>query len=284
MNSLKISLLVFVFSIVSIAQDWFPLEVGNRWDYGITLYSHGGNWSYDSVSIIIIDENNFGTAKNYYLFSPYGIFDQKYLRYENDSLYAFIEEDSTECLLLAFNQEDSSRYFASCHYDSVYILFGNRNYFGYPDSQQIHASGYQFVLYEISKKFGFVFSDEVLAGGLSERWYYLKGCTISDTTYGVLLSISEEHKEYPNSFLLTQNYPNPFNPSTKIQYSVNSTQKVTLKVYDLLGREVATLVNEEKPAGTYELTWYAEGLPSGVYFYQLAAGNFIETKKMILIK
>ena len=138
MNLLKISLLVFILSITVSAQNWFPLEVGNRWDYGITTYSHGGNWYYDSVSIKIVDEINFGTSKNYFVFSPYGIFYQKYLRMENDSLYAFIEEDSTECLLLAFNQEDSSRYFASCHYDSVFILFENENYFGYPDSQQFH--------------------------------------------------------------------------------------------------------------------------------------------------
>jgi len=59
---------------------------------------------------------------------------------------------------------------------------------------------------------------------------------------------------------------------------------VSLKIYDLLGREIATLVNEEKPAGAYELTWNAEGLSSGVYFYQLKAGNFVESKKMILLR
>ena len=295
MRTLKISFLVFIFSITVSAQNWFPLKVGNRWDYGITTYSHGGNWYYDSVSIRIVDEINFGASKNYFVFSPYGIFDKKYLRYENDSLYAFIEEDSTECLLLAFNQDDSSRYFASCHYDSVYILFGDENYFGYPDSQQFHATGYQYVLYEISQKFGFVFSDEAL-GGLYEKWYYLKGCTISDTTYGVLLSISEEPNESPNSFLLAQNYPNPFNPVTKIKLKIpgqarNDNTLITLKVYDVLGKEVATLVNEEKPAGEYEVEFNAvshsgnvRNLPSGIYFYQLKAGEFSETKKMILMK
>ena len=88
----------------------------------------------------------------------------------------------------------------------------------------------------------------------------------------------------PTAFKLLQNYPNPFNPSTKIKYLVNSLQKVILKVYDLLGREIATLVDEEKPAGTYVLTWNAANLPSGVYFYQLKAGNYIETKKMVLLK
>jgi len=85
-------------------------------------------------------------------------------------------------------------------------------------------------------------------------------------------------------FTLSQNYPNPFNPSTSIQYTVGSPHYVTLKVYDVLGNEVATLVNEEKPSGSYELEFDAEKLSSGVYYYRLKAGEFIQTKKMILLK
>ena len=88
----------------------------------------------------------------------------------------------------------------------------------------------------------------------------------------------------PSSFALVQNYPNPFNPSTKIKYSVPQTSQVQIKVFDVLGNEIETLISEEKPTGTYELTWNAEGLPSGVYFYQLKAGDYIDTKKMILFK
>jgi hypothetical protein len=83
---------------------------------------------------------------------------------------------------------------------------------------------------------------------------------------------------------LYQNYPNPFNPSTKIKYSIPKTSKVQIKVFDVLGNEIETLFSEEKSAGTYELTWNAASLPSGVYFYQLKTGSFIETKKMLLLK
>jgi len=85
-------------------------------------------------------------------------------------------------------------------------------------------------------------------------------------------------------FVLKQNYPNPFNPSTKIKYSIQEICFVTLKVYDVLGNDIATLVKEEKPDGTYEINWYAGNLPSGVYFYQLKAGEFVSMKKMILLK
>jgi hypothetical protein len=93
-----------------------------------------------------------------------------------------------------------------------------------------------------------------------------------------------------DKFELMQNYPNPFNPSTSLQYTIGSRQFVTLKVYDLLGREVATLVNEEKPAGSYEVEFSIVGtsrdlsLTSGIYFYRLNAGSFTEVKKMILLR
>ena len=86
------------------------------------------------------------------------------------------------------------------------------------------------------------------------------------------------------SFKLNQNYPNPFNPSTVISFTIPNQSKVTLKVYNILGSEVETLVNESKPAGSYNVTFNAGKLSSGVYFYQLIAGNFVSTKKLLLLK
>jgi len=104
-------------------------------------------------------------------------------------------------------------------------------------------------------------------------------------------STSVDEKLIVNNFILKQNYPNPFNPSTIIQYEIGSLpegktsrQFVQLKVYDLLGNEVATLVNEEKEAGKYEVEFNAAHLASGVYYYKLEAGDFFQVKKMILMK
>ena len=88
----------------------------------------------------------------------------------------------------------------------------------------------------------------------------------------------------PNEFSLSQNFPNPFNPLTKIQYTINSNQFVMLKVYDVLGEEVATLVNEEQDKGFHKVDFNAITLSSGVYFYQLKAGDYTSVKKMILLK
>jgi len=86
------------------------------------------------------------------------------------------------------------------------------------------------------------------------------------------------------SFQLSNNYPNPFNPSTIIRYEIGNTSDVKLKIYNLQGEEIKTLINKEQTAGTYEVKFNANGLSSGIYLYRLQAGNFIETKKMTLIK
>jgi hypothetical protein len=88
----------------------------------------------------------------------------------------------------------------------------------------------------------------------------------------------------PKTFLLEQNYPNPFNPSTTIRYQLPVASEVKLEVYDVLGKKIATLVNERQSAGSYQVVWNASGLSSGTYFYRLQAGSFVETKKMIMVK
>jgi hypothetical protein len=100
----------------------------------------------------------------------------------------------------------------------------------------------------------------------------------------VLSSVSSNATGIPDKFSLTQNYPNPFNPSTSFTYELSKAGFVSVKGYDLLGREVATLVNEFKQAGSYPATWNAASFGSGVYFYKMQSGSFTATKKMILMK
>lgn len=107
----------------------------------------------------------------------------------------------------------------------------------------------------------------------------------------ILVNLDSEDIFIPEEFTLYQNYPNPFNPATKIRYSIpqtvlnsNNVQSVILKVYDVLGREIKTLVNEKQTPGNYSVNFNAGNLSSGIYFYSLSAGNFTETKKMILLR
>ena len=102
--------------------------------------------------------------------------------------------------------------------------------------------------------------------------------------FNEIVSVKDEDRFIPDEHALLQNYPNPFNPSTKMKYSLPQSSNVVIKVFDILGNEIETLVDEEKLAGTYEITWYANNLPSGIYLYQLRTGDFVETKKMVLMK
>jgi hypothetical protein len=97
-------------------------------------------------------------------------------------------------------------------------------------------------------------------------------------------SVESEKQVVPAGFSLFQNYPNPFNPSTVISYQLLVNSHATLKVYDVLGREVVTLVNEQKSAGVYQVTFDAHLLPSGVYFYRLQAGSYLETRKLVMLR
>jgi Secretion system C-terminal sorting domain len=119
-------------------------------------------------------------------------------------------------------------------------------------------------------------------GGQPYLPYFAKRSNITST-------VNDNLNVLPNDFILYQNYPNPFNPSTKIKYTIpdagtSKMQFVQLKVYDVLGNEIATLINEYKSSGSYEIEFNATELSSGVYFYQLRAGGFVDTKKIMLIK
>ncbi len=104
------------------------------------------------------------------------------------------------------------------------------------------------------------------------------------TSWNVTTSVNIDFSTLPKTFELYQNYPNPFNPSTTISFLLPSKSFVSLKIFDLLGREAATIVSEEMSVGSYSRQWNAANMSSGIYFYRLQAGSFIETKKLILIK
>jgi len=96
--------------------------------------------------------------------------------------------------------------------------------------------------------------------------------------------IQDEESTTPDGFALFQNYPNPFNPKSEIRFRVGGTGRVSLTIHDLLGREVAVLLDEEKGPGTYSVTWDAEAFASGVYYYRLRSGGFVETRKLVLLR
>jgi len=150
-----------------------------------------------------------------------------------------------------------------------------------------------------SDDFDYVDNTITIGSGINSRSYYVK-CVFEDQTENtgetdptntVEVNIENPSKrsvvfnsQKNNSYGLEQNYPNPFNPATVIYFSIPETNFTTLKVFDVLGNEIITLVNGLSEAGIHSVEFYSSSLPSGIYFYQLHSGNFIETKKMILMR
>jgi hypothetical protein len=118
------------------------------------------------------------------------------------------------------------------------------------------------------------------AGGDTGR-VYAWGIQINNQT---IVGVEEVVAELPSTYELAQNYPNPFNPSTTIQFSIPTAGVVRLVLYDILGRQVATLLDEEKAPGTYKVDFNGSQFASGTYFYRLQAGTFSDTKKLLLLK
>ncbi len=120
--------------------------------------------------------------------------------------------------------------------------------------------------------------------GVKDQNSYLKGSIAVFNEGGIISSIKSSYENIQQGYLLYQNYPNPFNPTTVIDYKIPRSGLVTLKIYDILGREVATLVDDEKPAGNYKVSFDGSRLSSGIYFYRIQAGDYVSVKKMILMK
>ena len=290
----------------STAAKYMPLQVGNVWVYTSSVVSSlGSGTSYDSykitgirmingklyfdvsqVHIQLSGNNNCGSR----LFS-----DNTHLRIDSvtmnlvrtgvcngtsegvvDSLGSKFGDSSLTC----FNINSSK---TSLNDSSEYFIFSS---------------------YYRSKKFATVDqnggNDQTYLYGIGLAKYYasianftcnqiLKGCVINGIVYGdtsMIIGINQISTGIPERFELSQNYPNPFNPTTKIKFAISGTSaaQTFLSVYDILGHEVAILVNQQLQPGTYEADWDASAYPSGVYYYKLEGDNFIETKKMVLIK
>jgi hypothetical protein len=273
-----------ILSSSTFSQDYFPLEIGNRWDYLVWVKNPGIPGFYDTLSVEIIDQRVLPNGMEYFEFLtslPFWPLTQpRFIREENDYFFYYDESDSSDCFAFRFDLPEDTFYYNCRNMVMNVWTIESMNIFGQYNLHQ-HQLG-DFIYYIFSENFGiYEYWDDF---DLVRSYYYLKGCIISGVAYGNLLVSAEGSRNLVMNYILFQNYPNPFNPSTKIEFHIADFGFVSLKVYDLLGSEVATLVNEEKPAGEYEVEFDGNKLPSGIYFYQLIAGDFVEAKKMILLK
>lgn len=264
--------------------DFYPLHIGDKWIYEWSI--DDGGQIYKTTSEII-DKVVMPNGKEYYqrLEANESTFERidsaTGIVYQYDDTTDSINFEKVRCYLKA-RQGDVMETEEGLH--QVYSGYYQGSIFE-KDSDFLTFSIPEITTYIETFAYGFGSISRV-HGWERETTKKLSGCVINGIVYGdtTLTTIEINHGNLPIEYSLGQNYPNPFNPSTTISYSIPMQSKVELKVYDVLGREVATLVNKKQQAGSYEVEFDASNLGSGVYFYQLRAGSFVESRKLVLLK
>lgn len=279
--------------------DWYPLKVGNLWTYENYYYESGIPHQFVGNSCNWVKGTKIlPNAKEYFeiiIQLTNGTIDTQYIRLDslNATLYGYSKETGKDLL-----------------YETLYAEIGDTICYEYNPvwACQIVQSEEQFNIWGINSikrnlypnYSGWVCSHSLVKGiGLSNygcgdltgSYSNLKGCIINGIVYGdtSLTDVNEKVNSIPTEFKLEQNFPNPFNPNTTISWQSPVASWQTIKVYDILGKEVATLVDEYRNAGCYEIEFTVAQLSraemaSGIYFYQLQTGSFVSTKKMLLLK
>ncbi len=282
---------------------YYPLKIGNTWIYSVTSSSFDFPPYYEQYYMRrkVVDIADIGDMKYYKIgeeTSKYNSLTYYYERidslegkvYQVDSLFAYPDyEKLIEDLRVELNDTIYTFRFNIPDYPVFSVVYETGNLItDWGDNVEYFSiGGYDLVSwdYKIAKGYGlhnltqgycFGYTTQFLVGGI------INGGLFGDTTF--IVSADDSAPLKISSFELYQNYPNPFNPSTRISWQSPVGGWQTLKVYDVLGNEVSTLVNEYKPAGSYEIKWDATGLSSGIYFYRITIGSFTETKKMILLR
>jgi|WetSurMetagenome_2_1015567.scaffolds.fasta_scaffold01309_2 hypothetical protein len=201
-----------------------------------------------------------------------------------------IYDDDVDIDTIQFGIISSSEGLYNSNVGYKYFHPGNTGDIHFDDTSTVPQSGLDIVAnissgsYNLDIDQSLIFYTAII-GGDDYNDIYQNMITARNVFNLIITDINEKSELHsPGNYKLSQNYPNPFNPSTKISWQSPTGSWQTLKIYDVLGNEVATLVDEYKPAGTYEVEWNAGDFPSGIYFYQLKTENYIETKKMILMK
>ena len=282
--------------------NYYPLAIGNKWVYDDYTYVEGN--SFHDIFIrevtgdtLLPNGKQYSLVEEYNYSSPYTTFSFERIDPLTGLVYRYYEDpglSESEYLiddLLAEVGDTiwSSREFYDPNFPTIVIEQNTFNKWELEKPRIIYQHlGLGFYTHSLTQDIGL---DSIgYHFDFGQTNIIIKGCIIDGVVYGdtIVVSVEDETPNLPAEFSLSQNYPNPFNPTTTIRFTISELRFTILKIYDVLGNEIATLVNEELPAGEYEVKFNpASGIrypASGIYFYQLRAGGFVQTKKMLLLK
>ena len=247
---------------------------GNKW-----IGTYGGIAKFNDTTWTIYNSSNSGLPIDYILAIRIDGNGTKWIATSGEGLVKFNDTSWTDYLLsqpgypqnylTSIAIENNKNIWVGSNADGGLSKFDGNNWTVYNDTNSGLPGNY-------------VYSIVIDSSG--DKWLATNGGLAVFNENGIVTKIENPISFIPTDFALSQNYPNPFNPTTTINYSVPKSGLVTIKVYDILGRQVRTLVHVEKPAGNYSVKFSGNNLSSGIYFYRMQSGAFSQTKKLILLK
>jgi len=291
---MKTKFLVVVFlsilgSTLLLAQNYFPLAVGNKWQFKVTDWDPSVPYTrIDTTTVEVIKDTLAPNNVTYFLLNSYFPLGEL-VRSDSLGIYYYDALNSSDCLVYNYSVELSQQYKTGYQAggDSAIVTLVQI------DSSNVFMKRIKTLSFSYNSMIGHSITFGENAGpityhtsgdGVSSRTdYELIGCKIDDQISGSLTGVKNDNTTL-DTYWLDQNYPNPFNPSTTISFSIPEGQIVELTLYNILGRKLITLLNEFKQAGKHKLEFNSSSLPSGVYFYQLKTGHFIQTKRFLILK
>lgn len=278
------------------AAKYYPLKVGNTYTFENIQYLQGCfGMPTGKFKTVIARDTVLSNGKRYFEFqskgSVYALFNSywKYQRIDSSSMnvYGYSITENKEYLLDSLKAVLGSNFkclrFPTTTPNGTYLGPNSGTYFGRIMEAKTILCSPNTTSYRLLENVGFIGYSYCIDFG---EGMFLLGCVVNNVLYGdtTTTDVRQISSEVPDKFSLKQNYPNPFNPSTKIIYELKSAGFVSLKVYNVMGKEVTELVNEKQHTGIYEVTFDGINLPSGVYYYKIEADGFTDVKKMSLIK
>ena len=278
---MKTCLTIFLICISTqiFAQGLYPLQTGNLWQYQ-SLDPDFGLWE-----TRITGDTTLPNGKTYAICAE-TFFSADLMRQEGSKVYAISYTDSIEFVLFDFAASPKDTISHHLQGSRTIVLGGrytdiltSHSYWVFLDLQGNGPTSYDFFDWTISDSVGLV--SLVMEPGVS---YHMTGAIIDGKTTGTILNVQARNIQLPIAPMLYQNYPNPFNPETSFRFTLPAAEYVTLRIYDLLGRQQENLIEGRLTPGEHVVSWNAVTHPSGIYFCQLRTSTSTQTKKLLLLK
>jgi hypothetical protein len=282
MTHRAIILISFVYTSLSFSQGYYPLQVGNQWDYGEINPQTPGQYQY-LYSDRIVGDTTMSNGKTYFVLQEGS--NKQFLRQSGSIAYSYISNRDSVLYDFTLQQGDTALYLQNgSYYTLITVSVGQGQILGrslktwsFVKTTNTSTDGGSVVTIADSLGRTYLFVD----GGYDE---YLMGAIIQGIKYGTVTQVNPQKEIYPTEFRLFQNYPNPFNPTTTIEYSVPVLSEVELALYSLLGKKIVVLYHGIQEPGTHLARLDASKLASGTYFVRLLAPNVSISRSIILIK